>query len=68
MMAVTTFIVFAVVFSGCQGQSYPFMNTSLSFEERVKVYTKLFYNIVKFQDNDLLALIVKFILMILGSS
>ena len=38
MIAVPTFIVFAVAFCGCQGQSYPFMNTSLSFEERVKVY------------------------------
>ena len=27
----------ALVFCKCDGQSYPFMNTSLSFEDRVKV-------------------------------
>ena len=29
----------ACYISNCHGQSYPFRNTSLSFEERVKVYS-----------------------------
>jgi hypothetical protein len=30
-------IVVVLIFSRCYGQNYPFKNTSLSFEDRVKV-------------------------------
>ena len=39
----TVFIIFILAFWKCHGQTYPFMNTSLTFEGRVKVGN---YNIV----------------------
>ena len=38
MVAVGLLVVFTLVVTKCQMQPYPFMNTSLSFEERVKVF------------------------------
>ena len=32
------FVIIACYISYCHGQSYPFRNTSLSFEERVKIF------------------------------
>ena len=37
MAVVGVFVVFVLAFCGCHGQDYPFRNTSLSFEDRVKV-------------------------------
>ena len=34
---ISVLVAFALAYSSCHGQSYPFRNTSLSFEERVKV-------------------------------
>ena len=34
---ISVLVAFASAYSSCHGQSYPFRNTSLSFEERVKV-------------------------------
>ena len=40
---VSTLVAFSLAchISYCHGQGYPFRNTSLSFEERVKVYSGL---------------------------
>ena len=39
MAVVSVFVVFVLAVCRCHGQNYPFRNTSLSFEERVKVRT-----------------------------
>ena len=42
MVAVSVLGLLLLVIYKCQGQPYPFMNTSLSFEDRVKVIENSF--------------------------
>ena len=37
MAALSLLVALALVFGRCHGQPYPFMNTSISFKDRVKV-------------------------------